>query len=143
MLKFACNWATMSLYSTAPHLLPRCRNSAVDGIGESLACSQGRNVFFFYVTRSGRLWDYPAANVFGNVAETASIDLLMKGESVDLTRGDSNIFFRVKRRRVSDREQEGVLPRVPPASYVSWQHKRLKVLYLAVYEYQRVFLCNR
>ena len=67
----------------------------------------GKERLFFYVTRSGRLWDYPAANVFGNVAETASIDLVMKGESVDLTRGDSNIFFRVKRRGVSDREQEG------------------------------------
>ena len=87
--------------------------------------------------------ELPSSERIRNVVETAAIDLVMKGESVDLTRGDSNIFFRVKRRGVSDREQEGVLPPVPPASYVFWQHKRLKVLYLAVYEYQRVFLCNR
>ena len=99
--------------------------------------------FFFTLQGVGDYWDYPAANAFGSVVETASIDLVMKGESVDLTRGDSNIFFRVKRRGVSDREQEGVLPPVPPASYVFWQHKRLKVLYLAVYEYQRVFLCDQ
>ena len=63
--------------------------------------------FFFTLQGVGDYWDYPAANAFGNVVETASIDLVMKGESVDLTRGDSNIFFRVKRRGVSDREQEG------------------------------------
>ena len=103
----------------------------------------GRERFLPDVTRSGRFLELPSSERIRNVVETAAIDLVMKGESVDLTRGDSNIFFRVKRRRVSDREQEGVLSRVPPASYVPWQHKRLKVLYLAVYEYQRVFLCNR
>ena len=99
--------------------------------------------FFPDVTRSGRFLGLPSSERIRNVVETASIDLVMKGESVDLTRGDSNIFFRVKRRGVSDREQEGVLPPVPPASYVFWQHKRLTVLYLAVYEYQRVFLCDQ
>ena len=51
--------------------------------------------------------ELPSSERIRNVVETASIDLVMKGESVDLTRGDSNIFFRVKRRGVSDREQEG------------------------------------
>ena len=99
--------------------------------------------FFPDVTRSGRFLGLPSSERIRNVVETASIDLVMKGESVDLTRGDSNIFFRVKRRGVSDREQEGVLPPVPPERYAFWQHKRLKMLYLAVYEYQRVFMCNR
>ena len=99
--------------------------------------------FFPDVTRSGRFLGLPSSERIRNVVETASIDLVMKGESVDLTRGDSNIFFRVKRRGVSDREQEGVLPPVPPESYAFWQHERLKMLYLAVYEYQRVFRCNR
>ena len=72
------------------------------------SCVQsGRERFLPDVTRSGRFLELPSSERIRNVVETASIDLVMKGESVDLTRGDSNIFFRVKRRGVSDREQEG------------------------------------
>ena len=86
----------------------------------------------------------PSSERIRNVVETAVIDLVMKEESVDLTREviptssseSSAEEFQMENRRV-------VLPPVPPEGYVFWPHKKLKALHLAVPEYKRVFMCNR